>query len=533
MSQILLKNNKGFQWYSNETVFIKGCFFDSENNYYEKGNLISFFTYINNEAKFINTIKEINGIFTVLIKLNNKILIASDTTRIFPIFYTFRNAELFISDDIEYLKGKFNLQEIDKNSSNEFLASGYTLGNKTLLKNIFSLQSNEYIIFENSIITKRDFFFSYATNKLNNSEYFQLKKQAIKAFENTFKRLILSLNNRTAVVPLSGGYDSRLIALMLKKHNYKNVICYTYGKKNNLELNNSKKVANALGYKWVYVEYTNKLIENYIESEKFKKFAHYTCNYISMPSLQDYFAVKYLSENNIIPSDSIFIPGHSGDLLGGSQFLKIIPKNLKSSKIPNLILKEKFYHNKISKTSKEIIKSTLKQLLLNFDKNHQNNIPFSVFEDFDIKEKITKIIFKDSVGYTYFGYEHRFPYWDKELLSFFKDVPIKYKKLKFLYDDILKNYYFEEYNIKFDKEVQPNLFQIYFQKFKEVIKLIVPKFIIKYFLQKNDWLNSQTITGEMLKSIKKNNLNYNTNLKTFNDINIQWYLHFVKNLIKK
>jgi len=112
-------------------------------------------------------------------------------------------------------------------------------------------------------------------------------------------------------------------------------------------------------------------------------------------------------------------------------------------------------------------------------------------------------------------------------------VPIKYKKLKFLYDDILKNYYFEEYNIKFDKEVQPNLFQIYFQKFKEVIKLIVPKFIIKYFLQKNDWLNSQTITGEMLKSIKKNNLNYNTNLKTFNDINIQWYLHFVKNLIKK
>ncbi|GGK47200.1 MULTISPECIES: asparagine synthase C-terminal domain-containing protein [Flavobacteriaceae] len=533
MSKIFLKNNRGFHWYSNQSIYIKGSFFDSKNNYYEKENLISFFTNIKSDAQFIKKIKEINGIFTVLIKLNNKTLIASDTTRVFPLFYTFINTELFLSDNVEYLKEKFNLQEINKNSSNEFLASGYTLGNKTLLNNIFCLQSNEYIIFANNTITKRDFFFSYATKKVNNSEYSKLRKQAIEAFENTFNRLIVSLNNRTVVIPLSGGYDSRLIVLMLKKHNYKNVICFTYGKKNNLELHNSKKVASELGYKWIYVEYTNELIENYIGSEKFKKFAHFTCNYISMPSLQDYFAVKYLSENNLIPSDSIFIPGHSGDFLGGSQFLKVIPENLKSSEIPNLILKEKFNHNKISNKSKEAIKNTVKELLLDFDRNYQNNIHYSVFEDFDIKEKITKIIFKDSLGYIYCGYEHRFPYWDKELLSFFKNVPIEYKKMKFLYDDILKNYYFEQYNLKFDKELQPNLLQIYSQKIKEIIKLIFPKFIINHFLRKNDWLNSQTITGEMVKSLKKNNLHYNTNIKTFNDVNIQWYLYFVKNLIKK
>ena len=136
MANTTLKNNKGFKWYSNKTLFIKGCFFDFENNYYEKEKLIHFFKNITNEEEFIKRIKEINGIFTILIKLNNKILIASDTTRIFPLFYTFKNNELNISDDIEYLKEKFNIQEIDENSSDEFLASGYTLGNKTLLKNI-------------------------------------------------------------------------------------------------------------------------------------------------------------------------------------------------------------------------------------------------------------------------------------------------------------------------------------------------------------------------------------------------------------
>jgi asparagine synthase (glutamine-hydrolysing) len=449
------------------------------------------------------------------------------------LFYTFENHELNISDEIEYLKEKFNIQEIDENSSDEFLASGYTLGNKTLLKNIFCLQSNEYIIFENSTIKHQDFFFSYSTKRINNSEYSELKKQGIQVFENAFNRLIISLNNRTAVIPLSGGYDSRLIALMLKKHNYKNVICYTYGKKNNLELENSKNVADALGYKWIYIEYTNELIVNYVKSEDFKKFAHYTCKYISMPSLQDYFAVKYLSKNNLIPSDSIFIPGHSGDLLGGSQFLKVIPNNLKSFKIPSLILKEKFNHNKISNKSKETIKNTIKQLLLDFDKNYQNKLPYSVFEDFDIKEKITKIIFKASGGYTYRGYEHRFPYWDKELLSFFKNVPIKHKKMKILFDDILKNYYFEQYKVNYDKELQPTLPQIYAQKIKQLIKIIVPKFIINQFLRKNDWLNSQAITDEMVNSFKNNNIRFYSNINVFNELNIQWYLYFCKDLIKK
>ena len=533
MVNVILKNDRGFKWFSNENISVKGCFFDSENNYYEKENLISFFINIKDHLQFIKKIKEINGIFTIIIKLNHQTLIASDTTRIFPLFYTFENHELNISDEIEYLKEKFNIQEIDKNSSEEFLASGYTLGNKTLLKNIFCLQSNEFIIFENSTIKHHDFFFSYSTKEANNSEYSELKKIGIQAFENAFNRLIISLNNRTAIIPLSGGYDSRLIALMLKKHNYKNVICYTYGKKNNIELENSKNVAKELGFKWIYIEYTNELIENYIKSEDFKKFAHYTCKYISMPFLQDYFAVKYLSKNNLIPSDSIFIPGHSGDLLGGSQFIKVIPNNLKSLKIPNLILKEKFNHNKISNKSKSIIKISINRLLSDFDNNYQNKIPYSVFEDFDIKEKISKIIFKDSSGYTYRGYEHRFPYWDKELLTFFKNVPVEYKKMKVLYDDILKNNYFIQYNINFDKELQPSLSLIYDQKIKQIIKWFVPNFIIKHFLRKNDWLNSQAITDEMVNSLKKNNLQFYSNINIFNELNIQWYLKFCKGLIKK
>ena len=117
---------------------------------------------------------------------------------------------------------------------------------------------------------------------------------------------------------------------MLKKHQYKNVICFTYGNKNSFEIENSKKVAKALGFKWFFIEYNSKLIEGYLNTNEFKEYAHFAGKLSSMPYLQEYFAVKYLQKEKIISDDAIFIPGFAGDLLGGSQFLKVIPENLQT-----------------------------------------------------------------------------------------------------------------------------------------------------------------------------------------------------------
>lgn len=533
MTNVFLKNNKGFTWFSNQTIFVKGCFFDDENNIYEKENLIYFFKDITTKDQFIRKLKKINGFFTVLLKISDSIFVASDTTRIFPLFYSVNNSQLYISDDIIFLKKKISILETNKIAAIDFRASGFTMGNKTLLKNIYQLQSSEYLIFQKITLVSQGFFFNYATNNDNKSTYFKLKEQAIVVFENAFKRLITSLNGRPVALPLSGGFDSRLIAVMLKKHNYKNVICYTYGKKGNIEIENSKKTAKALNFKWIFIEYSEELINNYIDSKIFREFVDYSCKYTSMPSLQGYFSVKYLSENNLIPSNSIFIPGYAGDLLGGSQYTKIIPNKLKPSNISNILLKEKFFNGTIKKTSKKAIKKRIEKVLIDFDDSYKSKIASTVFENYDIKEKIAKLIFKASNLYTFFEYEHRFPFWDIELLAFFRDVPSKYKNGKYLYDDILKNNYFNNYDVNFEKEIQPSLYNLYIQKIKNKIKPFFPYFIKSHFLRKNDWLNYEYITKEMAESMRINNLSYTSKVKTYNELNIQWYLYFVKGLIKQ
>jgi asparagine synthase (glutamine-hydrolysing) len=528
---ITLKHNKGFKWFKNDSLFFKGYFY-IDAIFYEKENALNYLSSVKNTSDFKGLLTNINGVFTLLFSDKNTVYIASDITRSFPIFYTFQNNELFLSDDIFYLKDTFNLDTFDALSEIEFKACNHTHGKKTLLKNVFQVQASEYLIIKNDEIIESNFFYSYAIKKESIDPYQTLKKKAIDALENTFKRFINSLNNRTVIVPLSGGFDSRFIAVMLKKYKYKNVLCYTYGRKDSFEIANSKKTAEQLNFKWIFIEYKSQLIDGFLETSAFKEYVHFAGKLSSMPNLQEYFAVKYLKENNLIPEDSIFIPGYAGDLLGGSQFLKVIPEDLKHTEIADLLLEQKFTNYPLSASNKKILKRQVEKQLTHFDENYVEKIPSSVFEDFDLKEKIAKYIFNSANFYTYFGFEHRFPFWDKELLDFFKKVPVKHKLMKTFFDAILINEYFKKQDVYFETELQPSEKKMNIQKVKNKIKPFLPTFIKQQFLEKNDWVNYKPLTDEMLKSLDLNKLKVKKSSKDYNEIITQWYLYFSKNRIK-
>ena len=529
--KISLNINKGFKWLSKDSIYIKGYFFDKKSNFYENDDAINFLKRIKNREDFLNFITEINGVFSIITTINNTTYLASDISRSFPLFYTFNNNQLYISDTVLSLKNKFNLSNFNPLSQLEIKASNHTHGKKTLLNSVFQLQANEFLIIKDDTILENDFIFSYAINKENSSSYNSIKDEVKIAFENSFKRLINSLNNRMVVIPLSGGFDSRLIAVFLKKINYKNVVCYTYGNKNSSEIKNSKRVAKKLGFKWFFIEYSKELTDDYAKSNEFKEFAHFAGKFSSTPNLQEYFAIKYLKENKYINKDSVFIPGYAGDLLGGSQFLKVIPRKLKTVQIVDLIIKTKFSNYNLTSKETELIKKEIDKNLKNLDKNYQNKIPSSVFEDYDIKEKIAKYIFNSASFYNFFGYEHRIPFWDKELLTTFKKIPQKYKFNKLLFNDVLIENYFKEFDVNFKTELQPNASRIILQKLKNNLKPFFPTFIKQKVLKKNDWNNYQPITNQLLLEMKQHNLKVSKKSNDYNEIIAQWYVYLCKNEI--
>jgi asparagine synthase (glutamine-hydrolysing) len=532
MTKINLFENRGFHWYNNDTIFVKGYFFDKDNNLFEKEEMMQFFSDNLSPDYFFKKIKEINGLFSIIIKTPDYTYIASDIARSFPLFYITNNNQLQISDRIDFLKKEVPDYTIDENALEAYLSAGYTLGNKTFIKNIYQVQSCEAIVFKRENIYLRQFYFSYFAENIHSLSYKQIFSKAVFILNSVFFDLIKTLNNRTVVIPLSGGYDSRLIAALLKKYNYENVVCFTFGKKNNPEISNSEKTAKRLNFKWIFIEYSEDLIKNYIEPETFKKYIDYSGKYNSMPFMQDYFSVKYLFDNKIIPADSVFIPGHSGDFLGGSQLLKVIPETIKPTSVSKFILNRKFIFKKLTPRQKSNLFIEIETILSCYNSKQLTIPAYSIFEDFDLKEKLSKYILNSCSVFNFFGYEHRIPFWDIRLLSFFKDIPFQYKKGKLLYDDVLVNEYFNPFNLVFEKELQAGLKTIWFQNFKNRLKPFFPRFILNYFLRKNDWKNYEIITAQMLESMKKNKLAYNLKIKNYNEIIIQWYSYYIKGLIQ-
>jgi asparagine synthase (glutamine-hydrolysing) len=526
---ISLIYNYGFSWFKKENIFVKGYLFDKNNSFYEKEELFEYFKGITNIQSFENKIKQANGLFTVIIKNEDSVFFAVDRLRMFPIFYFIENEDIFISDDVEHLRLQNKLYEFDEKSVSEFLATAYVTSSKTLVKNIFQVQAGAYFHFYNTTIFSKTYY-SYFFSEEKSSSFEKLCNKLPEILDEVFKRQIDTFKKRTVVIPLSGGFDSRLIAVMLKKFDYQNVVCYTYGRKNNIEISISKQVAKTLDFKWILIEYTEDLIKNYLNDKSFQDYFKFSANYNTMFFMQEYFAVKYLKDNNLVPQDSIFIPGHSGDFIAGSQLAKNdgLGKKTSIKKIVNAIYKTKYNIIKPEKRFRKPFKSEISTFVTKSYQENRNLKAYSVYEDWDFKEKISKYLINSINVYNFFGYEFRLPFWDSILVDFFKNIPYEFRLHKLLYDKVLTDIYFEKYDISFKNEIQTSAFKTKIQSVKNLIRPFLPSKMKQKLLEKNDIIFYKNITEKMIDDLKKNGKEYYPATNSYNSNILQWYINELK-----
>jgi len=525
MRAVHLAYNSGFEWHHSDRLAVKGFLFTGSGDYLSGPDLLSYFGETGSCEEFKERVSGANGMFSVIVSRENEYWLATDVARLFPLFYSRINGEWKISDSAEFLAGNLEQPDLNPIAGMEFLATGFVTGYETLISQVQQAQAGEIVRLADDD-PERMFYYTWLITNAREGNAADLKTEGSAVFERAFRRFITSLEGRTVALPLSGGYDSRLIAVMLKHFGYTNVICFTYGRRGNSELALSEKVADALGFPWICVEYTDKLIGGFTESEDFLAYYPFSSQLVSMFYMQEYFAVKYLKENRLIPPDAIFVPGHSGDFLGGSQLFKhgnlALDESLK--KVANRLFSIKYcYRKPVSPIKRSMLKSRIRQSLLDKGATHQH-YSYSIHEDWDFKEKLAKFNFNSVMIYSYFGYACRLPYWDRELLQFFRDLPLEHKVHKKLYNEILTTGYFGKYGLNFTSELQPTRKQFSVQRWKAGVKKVLPAFVKRLFINKHDNIFYNEITRYFIKDLRENGLRIETFGNSYNSLIIQWYL---------
>lgn len=520
ISNILLTYNRGYQWFLKDGVSVKGYLFDEHNHYLETEELVSYFEGVNSSEEFKCKLEKANGIFSVIIEKEETVFAACDITRTFPLFYCILDDKINLTDDPDNFRSLNIPFSLDQEASVLFEYSGYVCGNKTLLKGINQIQAGEYIYLDRINSFKRTFFYEYLSETFTSKDYSDLKVKLKGVLENVGKRLILSLKNRPVALPLSGGFDSRLIAYLLKKNDYSNVFCFTYGKESSPELSNSKRTAEKLGYKWIFVNHRKHYDQFFIKDIIFRDYVKFSTNYTSNFFLQEYFTALYLSGERRLPSDTVFIPGHSGDAIAGSH-LKFVDN-------PHFSVRKYILRNNFNRLYP--YKKNISVIIKFIDQQIPDNphIPsFLKYENWNFKERQSKFIVNSSKIWDYFGYQYLLPLWDLELVEFFKKLPFEYKQYKKLYDDVLKDLFVEE-GIYYDEdELHIAKLRLGLTKRLFVIKELFPFLQRKKNIWKNDNLGFEQLSKDFLSELKESGVDKDIILS--NGIFSSWYLQQVKN----
>lgn len=360
---------------------------------------------------------KIQGSFAFVIETKNSVFLLSDYIRSFPIFYSMQNQEISISEKLNYFLGG----SINSLNVSNLITSGYVFGNETIYQNVKSIQPAEFLLFDkkNETVNSSRYFKFVPSQNTTFLSVESFVDKYTKTMELILKRIILSApicNNW--IVPLSGGHDSRQIVNTLVRLGVTNVICFTYGKVNNHQAVLSQKVAQAVGYEWYFVEYSeekwfelhrNGLIDDYLD---------YSYQGNSIPHFQDFLAIYELTSKGIITKDDIVLPGHALDMISGSHFNDVdLECNDQSSAVERTLLK----HSKCKDLS--LIKSSTNFRTLSKIYDEINISPVQFQEYINWQERQAKFIVNSCRIYEFFDLEFRLPFWEREIIDLFLSLP--------------------------------------------------------------------------------------------------------------
>lgn len=431
------------------TCWLKGTFF-YENKFLQSADVVQLFSSVfENSHIDHDSLKTLllaqNGNFALALETPRYIFCTVDRVRSIPLFYAVNGDEALFSDDANHLRDRLDPPFNEENGA-EFLVTGYVTGPDTLFDGISQLQAGEYLVYDKadgSLITQ--FYHRFWHENFFSDSEEELLNRLDEVFVRVFQRLIESTKGRQIVVPLSGGLDSRIIVVMLKRLGVEDVICFTYGKKGNREAEISRQVAEALGYRWYFVEYTNEKWYKCAHTDIMRAYYSYAGNLLSVPVFTNFLAIKELKEKGVIPENAVFVPGHSGDMLAGSW----IPHN--TDEMPHVLeccvshsLKVHYSLWRWNKNGKlrNIFQKRVRKSLRGIDVHDAESL-INGIEYFNFNERQAKFIVNSNRVYEFLGYQWQMPLWDTELIDFFLRVPLTLRVRQRLYIQYATNVLFQ------------------------------------------------------------------------------------------
>lgn len=385
-------------------------------------------------------LKRCNGCFAIVSRRGSAVFAAVDRLRSIPLFFDAGAGPLRLSDSAERVLADASECRSNPLADVEFQLTGYVTGGQTLVDDVRQIRAGEFLRWDADARTPplRSRYYAFEHGDYFTTGSADLVDRLEMLHECVFRRLLEGVGDRQIAVPLSGGYDSRLIGVSLRDLGARDVVCYSYGLPGNWEAGISQELARYLGFRWEFVPYSPDRWRAWAATEPFAQYFRAAGNLTSVPHVQDWPAVLELKREGKVAPDAVFVPGHSGDFLAGSH----IPPSF----VVNPMVRRRDFLETLLRSHYSLwdwpagAQARLQALFTERIEAVIGRVSdvsaaraADLFEQWDLEERQAKFICNSVRVYEFFGHEWRLPLFDHELMDFWARVPVNLRVGRKLY----------------------------------------------------------------------------------------------------
>lgn len=380
----------------------------------------------------VEVLRQANGNFAFILIRDNQLIAATDLIRSIPLYIVSSDKNFLLTDSVA-----FGCHPTVSDRLYEFASMQYTMGKNTVYTGTEALRPAEYLILTPGSLPQRHRYFRFIYNPETESRLTdeQLKEKFDEVMLSAFLRMVKSAPKDTQwAIPLSGGFDSRLIVNYLKRLNVENILCYSYGVPGNSQSVISEKVAIEAGYSHEFVTYTEKKWGALHQNGLFDSYIQFAFNGDSLPHFQDFLAVYELKEKGHIDKNTIFVPGHQLGFL--SDFVSKDDKDFQSTEeVANAVLRKNTKFDLHENHANRIRRQVRLQI-------QDNKIPLRSYMEYFLWENRHCKFTANSVRvYEFFGCRWRMPYWDRSMVDFWLSIDFEKRTDQNFYKKMVRSSY--------------------------------------------------------------------------------------------
>ncbi|APX96782.1 asparagine synthase-related protein [Natronorubrum daqingense] len=249
----------------------------------------------------------LEGFYAAVVRTPDVTILVADGARSIPLYYDASGT--IVSDRGTVVRDSIEAER-DPVAENEFLLTRYVTGPETVWQSVFAIQPGEVVRLEDGNVTRGTYREYWPAGPSVGSGAEDPESRLEAALETALDRLERVAGDRPVVLPLSGGYDSRLLASSLVARG-REVIGFTFGRSGHPDVEMSRAVASRLGIQWEFLPYDEETWREWYHASSGVRYRERAFGGDALPFLAEWPALRELLERGRIPQDALYCPGHT------------------------------------------------------------------------------------------------------------------------------------------------------------------------------------------------------------------------------